>query len=64
MAELRPAGQEGKSVSVHPKAEELVRECVVRMQARLMYTENEALHAIKQVLAKPAPKKIKAAGTR
>lgn len=42
---------------VHPKAEELVRECVVRLQARLMYTETEALSTIRAVISKPAPKK-------
>jgi hypothetical protein len=52
------------SMSVHPKAEAIVHECVVRMQARLMYTEQEALAAIRATISKPAPKKIKAAGTR
>lgn len=49
---------------VHPKIEREVRDCIGRIQGKYLFNEQEAIDAIRAIVSRPAPKKIKAAGAR
>jgi len=43
--------------TVGPQVERVVRECIGRIRGKFMYTEAEAIAAIRAVLAKPVSRK-------
>lgn len=49
---------------VHPKVEREIRDCIGRIQGKFLWNEQEAIDAIRAVVSRPAPKKIKDVGAR
>lgn len=45
------------TTEVHPRVERIMRECIGRIRGKFMYTETEAVAAIRAVLAKPVRRK-------